>query len=382
MVRSKAIRFARKMDAKLQTKVSKHQSNDYFWEFVTNLGVPELDFPPKGERMSIDWLIPSFSVGSGGHMTIFRMIRYLERKGHRQRIFIVGPTAFSSGAEAFRSINRDFLELGVPVFIDSHAAGHVDVAVATSWLTCYYVAPLRGVGRKWYFVQDYEPLFYPMGAEYYFARDTYEMGFHGITAGPWLSQLIEQAHSMPCKSFQLAVESKYQLTNLGDRAKRIVFYSRYATSRRCVEMGILALRKICGEFPEWEVSLFGSDAFDVPFHCSFEGVLDSDKLVALYNKSSIGLVLSGTNYSLIPNEMMACGLSVVDLNTECNRMIYEDEENVLLAEPNVESIYQSVRRLILDADLRIRIGKSGRELASRWTWSDAGARVESAFLGE
>ena len=43
-------------------------------------------------------------------------------------------------------------------------------------------------------------------------------------------------------------------------------------------------------------------------------MLEPDSLARLYNEATVGLVISLTNYSRMPKEMMACGLPVVDVN--------------------------------------------------------------------
>ena len=70
----------------------------------------------------------------------------------------------------------------------------------------------------------------------------------------------------------------------------------------------------------------------IPVKVRHAGILDAEALATLYRKCTIGFVLSGTNYSLVPNEMMACGLPVVDIDAEHTRLSYEPETAVL-AEP-------------------------------------------------
>lgn len=378
-IRRRAIRLAKSIDNRIQSHI--HSSDKWFWDFITSDGVDELGVKPEGEQISIDWLIPSFSPGSGGHTTIFRIIRELERRGHNQRIFVVGPTTYTSGAEAFKVINNFFFPINTPVFLSSDGAGSADVAVATSWLTAYYVRSLPGVGRKWYFVQDFEPYFYAHGAEYLFAEDTYRFGFHGITAGPWLAEKLGTDYGMDCKYFFLATDPIYKLAPAKKVNKNIVFYARHVTPRRSVELGILALSKIHRKYPDWNIYMFGTDAFEVPFPCTFLGVLDHNKLVQLYHESTIGVVLSSTNYSLIPNEMMASGLAVVELDTECMRMVYQHGEHIMLSKPNVEGLSTQIERLILDRDLRNNIAEQGAILAKSWTWEEAADSIERAFRG-
>ena len=69
---------------------------EWEWEFVRS-AYPRR--PLAGEPLSgvangpftIAWVVPSWSVGSGGHTTIFRLIREMERRGHRCSIHLFDP---------------------------------------------------------------------------------------------------------------------------------------------------------------------------------------------------------------------------------------------------------------------------------------------------
>ena len=51
------------------------------------------------------------------------------------------------------------------------------------------------------------------------------------------------------------------------------------------------------------------------------------------------MVFSTTNPSLVPYEMMACGLPVIDLKTDISIYSYGDKENVVvLSEPDPKII--------------------------------------------
>ena len=52
-----------------------------------------------------------------------------------------------------------------------------------------------GRGIPVYFVQDFEPLFYPMGSDYLLAENTYRKGLYHITTGAWCEGT---APTMPC----------------------------------------------------------------------------------------------------------------------------------------------------------------------------------------
>ena len=67
-----------------------------------------------------------------------------------------------------------------------------DAAVATLSTTAYSIIRLRHVKARFYFVQDYEPLFYPAGTSYGLAEATYRLGFRGICNTYPLKQLYEE----------------------------------------------------------------------------------------------------------------------------------------------------------------------------------------------
>ena len=67
---------------------------------------------------------------------------------------------------------------------------HSDIWVASSWDTVSYVK--KKEGYKMYFVQDYEPYFYPFGERFLLAKKTYEQGLHMVSLGAWNKEMIEK----------------------------------------------------------------------------------------------------------------------------------------------------------------------------------------------
>ena len=59
--------------------------------------------------------------------------------------------------------------------------------------------------------------------------------------------------------------------------------------------------------------MFGDTPMDLPFPYEQLGVSAPEELAWAYSEATVGLSLSLTNYSLIPQEMLACGLPVVEL---------------------------------------------------------------------
>src|SRR5665213_1441571 len=53
----------------------------------------QYSIPPSepGQPLIANWVITPPALGSGGHTTLFRMIRYLEAHGYRSRIYFYDP---------------------------------------------------------------------------------------------------------------------------------------------------------------------------------------------------------------------------------------------------------------------------------------------------
>src|SRR5947208_1533993 len=128
---------------------------------------------------------------------------------------------------------------------------------ATSWTTAYPVRNAKIEGGKFYFVQDFEPSFYPVGSESVLAENTYRFGLYGITAGGWLSKKLEHDYGMQCDHFEFGSDfGRYYYVNSGHRSK-VFFYARPVTTRRGFELGVLALDRFHRAKPEYEINMAG-----------------------------------------------------------------------------------------------------------------------------
>ena len=81
-------------------------------------------------------------------------------------------------------------------YIGSDSAPTAHISIATAWHTAYDVRNFQTTRHKCYFVQDYEPWFFPAGSLATFAEETYRFGFTGITAGTWLADMLHRDFGM------------------------------------------------------------------------------------------------------------------------------------------------------------------------------------------
>ena len=348
--------------------------------------------PPKTvnpDAMDIHWVIPDFAAGAGGHMTIFRMIKYLEQFGHRNTIWIERSVLHKTERSAWETIVKHFQCLEAEVRFVSDALGETsgDVVIATGWSTAWLIKTLTGFKAQMYFVQDHEPEFYPTGSNSNLAKQTYTFDMGCICASPWLEKLMTERYGRWAQGFHLAYEpeqyfvSKDAVQNTGGPLK-IAVYARAHTDRRCVQLALAGLEILAQTRSDFEVHFFGQDQMpfnEAPFIAFNHGVLDSKELAELYNASDLGICFSGTNYSLIPQEMMACGLPLIEFNTESTQAIFP-KHTVTLAGPSPTDIASQIAKLMDSPSRRMRQRDAALKWVSTFSWKASAQNVERAIL--
>jgi hypothetical protein len=78
--------------------------------------------------------------------------------------------------------------------------------VATLWATAYSVAQYEGAARKFYMIQDFEPMFYPAGTLYALAEESYRLGLYGLCNTDHMLRLYEERYGGRGTSFEPAVD--------------------------------------------------------------------------------------------------------------------------------------------------------------------------------
>ncbi len=340
----------------------------------------------QNEALTLNWVVPPFGEGGGGHLNIFRMIHLLEKRGLHSRVYVLnGREAMPYPRAQLRSLVHEwFAPIEAPVEPLTDALLPADFSIATHWTTAYAVRALGNSLHQGYFVQDYEPMFYPAGAEAVFADQTYRMGFLGLAAGAWLGQLLHERFGMTAKTFKLAVDHEvYWPEPPLEHAQRSIFaYVRPHTPRRAFELVALALANVKKLRPQVSIHVAGAQLAprSMPFEYTAHGILNSTELRRLYSRVSFGVAASLTNYSLLPQEMAACGCPVIDLDGETTRAVYPPGA-VVLAEPTVEGLTKEMLALLDDDVYRRQQAQRGLDYAAALTWDDSADAVKAALEG-
>jgi len=349
-----------------------------FYDFLIRPSPPAAAESAAIQPYTMNWVIPHFDIGSGGHMTAFRMVRQLEQRGYRCRIVLVGPSSYRDNAELTRTIRKHFIPLDAVATVGEESLQAAEFTVATSWETAYPVRRFEATRHKLYFVQDLEPYFYAHGSTYAFAEATYRFGFIGITAGDWLAQVMREHYSMQAYPFGFSYDkSKHRLQPHKPGPRRVFFYARSVTPRRGFELGLLTLSLVHKALPDTEFVLVGWDAsmYEIPFRHMNPGVVPAAELPEYYRMCDAALVISLTNLSLLPLELMACGCPVVSNDGPNVEWQLQHEQNALLAPATPETLAAALIRLLQEPDLRQRIIEQGLAFAQASDWDAEGDRV-------
>ena len=342
--------------------------------------------PGMSERtpLHVAAVIPPFRRGSGGHNSIFQMLSRLEGLGHTVSVWLHDPMGWQRDewpAVVRGNIREYFAPVDGPVFVGFDQWYGADVVVATGWQTVHPALLLDNARARAYLVHDHENEFYATSAESWWAEQTYSFGLHPIASSPWLADLMEQRYGTPASQFDFGVDhSVYRPLDVARRRDTIIFYARDVTPRRAVPLGLLALQELHQRRPELRIVLFGdSKPTDAPFPYEHLGIASPEQLAHAYSEATVGLVLSMTNYSLIPQEMLACGLPCVDLAGFSAETVFGADGPVELAPFDPVAIADALERLLDDQALWEHRSAEGRAFVADRTWDRAAEQLEAGL---
>ncbi|PRH38198.1 glycosyltransferase family 4 protein [Burkholderia vietnamiensis] len=356
------------------------------FEFVTPAPYSTRSSDGKAQPKTINWYIPPIGKGSGGHLNIFRFAKNLESLGYINRFIVVAESLTAEHNRLRQEEIKDkiaewFMPLNAECFRGTHNLPPAEFAIATGWQTAYYVAALRDTCHKCYFIQDYEPWFYSRGSEYFLAENTYKLGFVGITAGHWLQNVMRNEYGMEAHAVGFSYDKDLyhppeQLAHSAEK-QRVFFYARPPTPRRAFDLGVLVLNEVRKRLPNVEIVMAGWDLsqYEFPFEIEDHGIMALNELPGLYATCSAALVLSFSNLSLLPLELMASGVPVVSNNGDWVQWLLNGD-NACLSEPTIDGLADALVKLLSDEALRRAHVQRGLEFARSTSWIQEARRVD------
>lgn len=330
-----------------------------------------------------NWFVPNFDhLSFGGIFTIFRFIEKFAIEGVRSRIIIYDYPGFD-----VRKLQQDIAEkfpglTNYEIIIFDHNTQSVDelpecdIAICSFWISAYLLLKFNKTKRKYYFIQDYEPLFYPGGSTYALAESTYRFGFRALVNTPGLLAAVNQRHGMEGISFVPAVDQSvyYPAPAKNNRHVRIFFYARPHNPRNAFNLGVEIIKQLLDKYgKDIEIVTAGAQwkesAYGLRGKITNLGLLKSiDEVAELYRSCDIGFVYMLSKHpSYQPFEFMASGMATVTNNNEDNLWLLKDGENCLLSEPSAAAMVERISQLIDDKTLRQKISANGLNSLG-YTW--------------
>lgn len=336
--------------------------------------------PGQDRPTRIGWLSTPPSPGSGGHTTLFRMVQEMEAQGHECVLFLYDRHGGEIDRHA-RVIRQHWPALRSRIVDAASGFDGLDACVASGWQTAHVLAtgsadvPLR----RLYFVQDYEPYFYPRGSLYALAEDSYQFGFRHIALGNMVERLLRSEAGVDSTLVEFGCDtSVYSLTNRGSRSG-VVMYEKPGNDRRGFLLARLALERFHREHPEQAIHLYGGTGSQWSIPVVRHGRLQPAQLNALYNQHIAGIAMSFTNISLVAEEMLAAGMIPVVNDSDLARADLTHPEAVW-APPTAAGIADALARTVRSPSVGERPERAAAGV--RNGWQQSARQVASIILAE
>jgi glycosyltransferase involved in cell wall biosynthesis len=333
--------------------------------------LPHETYAGELDLRSITWFLPEFeNPYYGGIYTLLRFADHFKRlKGVRNQFAILGNVDDQQIAE---KIAASFPSLaGEPVrhyTLYEHISElePTDAGVATLWGTAYFLLHFNQTRRKFYFIQDYEPLFYPAGSIFAQVEASLRFGYYGIANTPTIQQIYEQQYGGQAEFFFPCVDTHIfhpapEASQSPPDPFTIFFYGRPNHPRNGFELGAQALRILKKKFGERVRIVAAGDRWDVKDY-SLNGVVENLGLLSyqqtaeLYRHCHAGLVMMFTRHpSYLPFELMASKSLVITNYNPATQWFLKNGENCLMAEVSATSIADILEQAISNHEQRLRI---------------------------
>jgi glycosyltransferase involved in cell wall biosynthesis len=264
-----------------------------------------------------------------------------------------------------------------------------DISIATSFDTAL-ITSLYGHGRKFYFMQHYEPYFTidfdtPELARYD-AEASYDLPLEKIANSSWLAQEIQKCHPQinnvwVCNN---AINHKifYPDAPLNERVDEFVVVSyggRDATWKGFKEAAE-AVKIARQTVPSLKWRVYGDALLPPENHiANYEslGFITGETLRQAYANAHAILCPSWhESFPLFPLEAMACGTAVITTPYGTEDYAYNERNALVVEARNPKSMADAILRLYNDENLRQSLIRNGLETAPAFTWQASVKRFQ------
>lgn len=145
----------------------------------------------------------------------------------------------------------------------------------------------------------------------------------------------------------------------------------------------MALKIFKEKHPDYEIEFFGQDMsnYDIPFEFIDRGILNKEELAQVYHESVACLVLSLTNVSLLPLELLVAGCVPVMNDGDNNRMVLGETEDILYTEAYPVALAQQLCNAVERKD----VNQHAEQMSQKYqgaSWQESYQKVEEIIKRE
>lgn len=309
-------------------------------------------FNEKPQKVqTIAFIVSGILSYGGGSTSILRIATRLSKYGYRV-LYVAYGSQTRKEMENAAKINLEDYQ-GEFVEKKDVASVQADIVIATNWKSVYF--SLKIPGYKMYFIQDYEPYFYELGDYYFLAKYTYEMGLHMVSLGSWNKKVIVE--NIKNTSIKIdTIDFPYEADEYKFAEREFSKYER----KKSISIAIyiksepkrlpLIIQHMMGRLKEkfqhdgkeLNVMYFGCEKSFPIENGKNMGKLTKKELNELYHSADFGMVASMTNISLVPFEMIATGLPVIEFK-EGSFLEFFPENCAILTDFDSDKLYKNIR---------------------------------------
>jgi GT2 family glycosyltransferase/glycosyltransferase involved in cell wall biosynthesis len=337
-------------------------SQRLFWESWGDF-FDARDVRTENGKLRIVYVTEGTGIG-GGHRDIFEHLNRLLDRGHEVALYTLGgpPEWFDLRAPVH---SFEFYDELIEALADLDA-----IKVATWWNTAapvWRASVLHGIPV--YFVQDIETSYYPDDEVVRHAvLDSYRPEFRYMTISSWNRERLREL-GLDAELIPPGIDLEtFQPLDTVERRKDMVLALGRSNPLKNLPLTVAAWQEL--REPRPELCMFGIE----PELASEEGMRyvespSDEEVNELFNQATV-LVQTSTHegFCLPPLEAMATGCAVVCTDAHGNRDFSVDGENCLMPEPDRDSVCAALERVLVDCDLRERLGRAGMRTAQEYAW--------------
>lgn len=348
------------------------------FKLMENMDFSSVENLPPKKINSIVMILPNIYPNLGGITSALRILTSFQKHGCRVTIALNGnmdvETARNNAIACIPEFN------GAVKKISDCLTDQYDICIATNWQTAYSAKQLNGY--KVYFVQDYEPDFYETNDFSVLARDTYKFGYHVISLGSWnLKQInlnIRDAYGkfdyidFPYARDEYSLQTRDYYAYKNKKEIKIVCYIRFIGRRIpyiCEYLLTKTKQVLEREGYQVDISFFGIDKHN-HFGCGKNlGKLTRKELADLYRNSDFGMLASMSNISLVPYEMLASGLPVIEFK-EGSYPYFLGDDTAILTDFNYHTLCNQILDVIQNPSKLVSMHEKAEKKLSKLSWDE------------